>query len=153
MSAKTLSRAELLTFVREHRYGALGTSAGDGSPQVALMGLAVTDEFEFLFDTLGHTRKVANLRRDARCALTFGSTLGDDHRTLQVEGLADELHGSELERLKPLYFAAFPQGRERVSWPGLTYWRVRPHWARFSDFGATPPLVLTHDATALANLR
>lgn len=153
MSDTTLSRAGLLTFLREHRYGALGTRADDGSPQVALMGLAVTDDFEFVFDTLATTRKVANLRRDARCALTFGSTGGADHRTLQVEGLADELHGAELERLKQSYFAAFPQGRERASWPGLTYWRVRPHWARYSDFGATPPLVLTHDATALANLR
>ena len=151
MSAGTLSRAELLTFLREHRYGALGTCASDGSPQVALMGLAVTDDFEFVFDTLATTRKVPNLRRDARCALTFGSTAGDDHRTLQVEGLADEPRGAELERLKTLYFSAFPQGREREGWSGLTYWRVRPRWLRYSDYGQAPPLVLTHDATALAN--
>jgi hypothetical protein len=42
--------------------------------------------------------------------------------------------GAELERLKKVYFAAWPDGVERQSWKDITYVRVRPTWARYSDF-------------------
>ncbi|MGZ3708902.1 MAG: hypothetical protein ACXVBC_08325 [Bdellovibrionota bacterium] len=48
--------------------------------------------------------------------------------------VADEPKGSELVRLKEIYFKAYPDGRERQSWEGMTYVRVRPTWARYSDF-------------------
>jgi hypothetical protein len=32
------------------------------------------------------------------------------------------------------YFARFSDGPARLTWPGITYFRVRPTWIRFSDF-------------------
>ena len=58
----------------------------------------------------------------------------DDEVTAQLEGIADEPSGDELARVKAVYFAAHPDGPEREQWPGLTYVRVRVHWARYSDF-------------------
>ncbi len=58
----------------------------------------------------------------------------DEEMTVQVEGIADETVGPELDRLKTPYFAAYPDGARRQSWPGITYFRVRPTWARYSDF-------------------
>jgi hypothetical protein len=53
---------------------------------------------------------------------------------VQYEGIADEPAGADLQRLKDLYFEAFPEGRGRQGWPGITYIRARPIWLRYSDF-------------------
>lgn len=126
-----VTRAELLAFLRRHRYAVQASCAGDGAPQAAVIGIAVTDELELVFDTLGTTRKAGNLRKDPRIALVVG---WDEAQTVQLEGLADEPAGAELDRLKRVYFERFPDGPERESWPHLTYFRVRPTWARYSDF-------------------
>ncbi len=96
-----------------------------------MVGYGVSDDLEIVFDTLGTTRKAANLRRDPRSAVVVG---WDDEQTVQIEGLADEPTGAELARLKRVYFAAYPDGPEREAWAGITYVRVRPMWARYSDF-------------------
>jgi pyridoxine/pyridoxamine 5'-phosphate oxidase len=126
-----MTRAELLQFLRKHRYAVEACTAADGAPQAAVIGIAVTDELELVFDTLGTTRKALNLRRDARIALVVG---WDEEQTVQLEGSADEPVGSELSRLKRAYFERFPDGPERERWPGITYFRVRLRWARYSDF-------------------
>jgi hypothetical protein len=54
--------------------------------------------------------------------------------------------GAELDRLREVYFAAYPDGRERLAWPGLTRFRIVPTWGRFSDLGASPePLIVELD--------
>ena len=51
-----------------------------------------------------------------------------------------------LETLVKLgYLERFPDGRERQSWPGITYFRVRPTWARYSDFRPTSARVIEID--------
>jgi len=106
------------------------------------VGIVVTDELELFFDTLAITRKAGNLAGNARVAFVIGGAGNDDERTVQYEGLADTPRLGELERLKELYFARFPDGRERMSWPGITYFRVRPVWIRYSDFSRTPPEIV-----------
>jgi PPOX class probable F420-dependent enzyme len=126
-----MNRSELARFLRRHRYAVQATSHADGAPQAAVIGIAVTDELELVFDTLASSRKCRNLRRDPRIALVVG---WDEEQTVQLEGVADEPSGAELERLRACYFEAFPDGPERLSWPEITYVRVRLRWARYSDF-------------------
>lgn len=126
-----MTRGELLQFLRKHRYAVQATTTAGGAPQAAVIGIAVTDALELVFDTLSTTRKAINLRRDARIALVIG---WDEEQTVQLEGSADEPTGSELARLKRVYFERFPEGPERERWPDITYFRVRPAWARYSDF-------------------
>ena len=128
-----MTRSELLSFLRRHRYAVQASSADDGAPQAAVVGIAVSDQLEIIFDTLGTSRKAQNLRRNARIALVVG---WDDEQTVQLEGRADEPAGDELNRIKAVYFASFPDGPEREQWPEITYIRVRPSWARYSDFRA-----------------
>lgn len=111
--------------------------AAQGAPQAAVVGYAVSDGLELIFDTLASTRKAQNLRRDPRIAVVVWA----GEQTLQLEGVADEPTGEDLLRLKRIYLAAFPDGVERESWPGISYVRVRPNWARFSDFGAGGSIV------------
>ena len=126
-----MNRAELLAFLRRHRYAVQATTAADGSPQAAVVGIAVTDALEIVFDTLDTTRKLQNIRKDPRIALVIG---WDEQQTAQLEGVADEPTDDELLRLKRVYFDAFPDSPEREQWPGISYVRVRVSWARYSDF-------------------
>jgi len=105
--------------------------SGSGAPQAAVVGFAVSDDLELVFDTLDTTRKVRNLRHDPRTALVVG---WDNEETAQIEGIADEPKGADLERLKRVYFEAYPDGPQRQAWKGITYVRVRPTWVRYSDF-------------------
>jgi PPOX class probable F420-dependent enzyme len=130
----SLTRSELLANLRTRRYCVVASIAPDGAPQAAVVGFAVSDELELVFDTLGTTRKMANLRRDPRIAVVVG--LGEDECTVQIDGVADELTGPDLTRLSPVYFGVFPDGVERLKWPGITYVRVRPRVVRYSDFAA-----------------
>jgi len=126
-----MKRRELVQFLRRHRYAVQATTNAEGGPQAAVIGVAVSDQLELVFDTLGTTRKAENLRRDPRIALVVG---WDDDQTVQLEGTADEPQGEELARLKSVYFQTFADGIERQQWPAITYFRVRLGWARYSDF-------------------
>jgi hypothetical protein len=127
--------------MRRHSLAVQASVSPAGAPQAAVVGFIVTDHFEVVFDTVETTRKVVNLRRNARCAFVIGGMANGDERTVQLEGITDEPAGADLERLKELYFVRFPDGRDRQQWPGLTYIRVRPRWLRFSDFSQSPPAI------------
>lgn len=128
----TIARAQVLDFLQTKRFGVVSTLSPEGKPQAAVVGIAVTDDLEILFDTLATTRKVRNLRRARSVAVVVG--WDRDEITVQLEGTADEPHGAELARLKETYFAAHPGGREREGWPNITWVRIRPQWLRYSDF-------------------
>jgi len=50
--------------MRSHKLAVISTLGADGSPQAALVGVAVTDTFQIIFDTVSTSRKHANLVRD-----------------------------------------------------------------------------------------
>jgi Pyridoxamine 5'-phosphate oxidase len=130
-----MERNELLTYLRSQRLGVLGTLAPSGEPQAALVGYAVTPDFELLFDTLRTTRKYSNIIGNPRVSFTIGNTAGSgDERTAQYEGVAEELVGETLVRLQPIYFAAWPDGINRIQWPHITWFVIRPRWIRYSNF-------------------
>lgn len=130
--------ADLVAFLRMHKLAIQASVALDGGPQAAVVGFGVSDSLEIVFDTLESTRKYANLRRDPRIALVIG---WDGEETAQIEGVADFPGGAELERIREVYFAAYPDGRDRLAWSGITHVRVRPTWARYSDFTTDPPRI------------
>jgi hypothetical protein len=125
-----MNRVELLAFLRRHRLCVQASVTASGAPQAAVVGYGVSDDLELVFDTVGSTRKMTNLRRDPHIALVIGW----DQETVQMDGIADEPQGTELARMKAVYFEAYPDGVDRERWAGITYVRVRPTWARYSDF-------------------
>jgi general stress protein 26 len=141
--------SRILEFMRSHHLAVQATTTAEGTPQAAVVGFAVTDQCEIVFDTLGSTRKARNLRVEPRMALVIGGLDTGDERTIQFEGLADEPVGEELERLKRVYYAVFPDGPSRLRWPGLTYVRVRPAWIRYSDYKSNPPAIIELGTSAL----
>jgi hypothetical protein len=159
VTVQRVTRVELIGFLRRYKLAVVATvgapslgrrlaggpalPSGQGSPpgapQAAVVGFAVSDQLEIVFDTLESTRKYANLVADPRVALVIG---WDDAITAQIEGVADVPAGAELERLRECYFGPYPDGRERLAWPGITHVRVRPTWARLSDFTCDPPSIV-----------
>ncbi|MCA9729729.1 MAG: pyridoxamine 5'-phosphate oxidase family protein [Candidatus Eisenbacteria bacterium] len=139
-------REQILAFMRERPYAVQASNGLEGSPQAAVVGVVVSDRFEVFFDTVGSSRKAQNLRRRPMAAFVFASTESDATRTVQLEGAADEPTGADRARLIGLYLDRFPDGLERQSWPGLTYFRITPHWIRYSDFSVDPPEIIEWDA-------
>ena len=140
---------ELLAFMRTHRVAVQASVTPAVASQAAVVGIAITDRFEVVFDTLGSSRKAHNLRANPSIALVMGGLMPGDERTVQYEGVADEPDGAERERLTEAYYGVYPDGRDRLSWPGLTYFRVRPRWIRYSDFGQPTPLIIEFAAGQL----
>ncbi len=139
-------RDVVLEFMRGHRLAVQASTAANGAPQAAVVGVAVSDRGELVFDTLRTSRKCFNLRHDPRIALVMGWDL-EDGRTLQLEGLADEPHGADRVRLQAVYLATFADGAERADDPATTYFRVRASWLRLSDFRTTPPTITELELT------
>jgi hypothetical protein len=147
------TRAQLLQFLRQHRLAVQASVAATVGVQAAVVGIAVSDTFEVVFDTLETTRKVHNLTKDPHIALVIGGMLDGEEQSVQYEGIADRPTGAELERLQELYFGVFPDGRDRLAWPGITYVRVKPLWLRFSDYRTAPPTIVELDQAQLHSLR
>ncbi len=122
---------EVFQFMNSERLAVLATVGAEAKPEAALMGFAVTPELEIIFDTVNSSRKYPNLKKNPRVAWVIGCTT---EITVQYEGVAEELEGEALAKYKKTYFAAFPDGPARESWPGITYFVVRPKWVRYCDY-------------------
>lgn len=145
-----MSSADLLRFLQSHSLAVQTSVSPSGAPQAAVVGIVVTDRFEIFFDTLEVTRKLQNLRRNAKIAFVIGGLADGDERTVQYEGIADEPTGADLHRLQELYFSSFPDGRERLAtWPGLVYIRSRPTWIRYCDYNKEPAEIVEFDGATL----
>jgi pyridoxine/pyridoxamine 5'-phosphate oxidase len=123
---------------RDYRYGVVSSLSTEGTPQSALVGIAVTPELEIVFDTLNSSRKYKNLIQRPSCSFVVG---WGGEKTVQYEGTAGEPTGAVLERCQEAYFAVWPEGLAHVSWPGIAYFVVRPTWVRYSDYDQNPPLI------------
>ena len=133
-----MTKLELYEFLAGHKLAVVGSISAEGAPQSALVGIAVTEDLEIVFDTLNSTRKYRNLTSNPKASLVVG---WEGEKTVQLEGEASLPVGEELMRYKKIYFSAWPDGVSRQSWPGLVYFVVRPRWIRFSDFDQRPPLI------------
>lgn len=132
-----MTEIDLYKFIAQSKLGVLGT-VGETGPQSALVGIAVTEKLEIVFDTIKSSRKYPNLVARPACSFVIGWT---GEKTVQYEGAAEELTGGQLESYQKVYFRAWPDGPARMSWPGIVYFVVRPKWIRYSDFDQRPPLI------------
>lgn len=135
-----MTEADLYTFMAKCRLGVLGTICRTDTPQSALIGIAVTQQLEIVFDTVKSSRKYPNLLARPACSFVIGGW-GAGEQTVQYEGEAEEFKSPELERYQKTYFKTWPDGPARATWPGIVYFVVRPTWIRYSDFDQNPPLI------------
>ena len=129
---------EVFDIARRKRYFVVSTVTESGAPEAALMGFALTQANEVVFDTLSSSRKAVNLSRNPAVALVIG---WDDEISLQIEGEARRPVVDDLANAKAAYFQEWPDGRARENWPNIAYVVVKPKWIRYSNYAASPPVV------------
>jgi pyridoxamine 5'-phosphate oxidase-like protein len=149
---------ELVEFMRANPLATVATISADGGPEAAVVGVAVSDRLELVFDTLDTSRKFLNVKGEPRIAAVFGAAGAyrsgkHDERSLQYEGMADVPVGEELGRVQEsIYFKQFPDGRARMKWAHIAYVRVTPVWIRYSDYNVSPPRIVELRDEELAKL-
>jgi hypothetical protein len=142
-----LTPRQLLSYMRAQPWAIEASVNPQGAPQAAVIGIAITDRCELVFDTVIQSRKHQNLVGNPRVAFVIG---WEQESTVQYEGIAAIPTEAELPALQACYFERFPDGSTRQTWPGLVYWRVRPTWIRYSNFNVDPPIIQEWDAAAIA---
>lgn len=128
-------------YIRQHKLAVVSTVNEDNRPESALVGIAVSDFGEIIFDTVISSRKYGNIVHNPHIAVVIG---WEDETTLQYEGSAEVL-GSDMtsDNYREIYYAVWPDGRERAeTWPGLVHIKIVPKWARYSNFN--PPVVIEY---------
>jgi hypothetical protein len=133
-----MTKEQLFTFIKDHKLAVLSTISAQGAPQSALIGIAVTAELEIVFDTVKSSRKYGNLATNPAATFVVGCT---SETTLQYEAWRVSRWWTIWARNQGVYFATWPDGPSRLSWPGICYWLVKPKWIRFSDYGETPAAI------------
>src|ERR1700748_2741100 len=113
-----MTKLDLYQFLVGHALAVVGSISVEGVPQSALVGIAVTEGLEIVFDTLDTSRKYRNLTSNPKASVVVG---WEGEKTVQFEGEAFLPEGEDLERYKKIYFAVWQDGPARQSWPGITY--------------------------------
>jgi pyridoxine/pyridoxamine 5'-phosphate oxidase len=129
---------QVFDIAKRKRLLVVSTVDESGAPESALMGFALTEANEIVFDTFGSSRKAVNLAGNPQAALVIG---WDEQVSLQIEGLARWPIGDDLASTKLAYFSKWPDGRAREAWSDIAYVVVRPTWIRYSNYAADPPEV------------
>ena len=80
-----MTKPEFFRFMSARKLAVVGSVGPAGEPQSALVGIAVTEELEVIFDTLKTTRKYRNLTADSRASIAIG---WEGEQTVQLEGEA-----------------------------------------------------------------
>ncbi|HTS51607.1 MAG TPA: pyridoxamine 5'-phosphate oxidase family protein [Bryobacteraceae bacterium] len=138
MAASSVTKSDLFEFLDRHKLGVLGSVSPEGVPQSALVGIAVTPALDIIFDTVKSSRKYRNLVTKPACSFVVGWA---GETTVQFQGDACQPSGGELAAYQEVYFKKWLDGPARLSWPGITYFVVRPTWIRYSDYDQNPPLI------------
>ncbi len=129
---------DVFEFMRSQRLAVVSTVDASGAPESALVGIAMTAANEIVFDSFSTSRKAVNLAARPAIAVVVG---WDDEISVQIEGVARRAEGEDLARVKVAYYAAWPDGRTRESWPDIAYFAVRLRWLRYSRFAGAPEVV------------
>jgi hypothetical protein len=133
-----MTLSEVVLFIRSRRLAVISTVDAACRPEAALIGFAFDPGIGLVFDTSDTSRKACNLRTRPRAAIVIG---WEDEATVQLEGVACEPSGIELSLAKEAYFAAWPDGRGRETWPDIAYFLIKPTWLRYSAY-VDPPCIV-----------
>ncbi|MFC7022431.1 PPOX class F420-dependent oxidoreductase [Promicromonospora thailandica] len=110
----TVTRDELLDFLRSRRNGILVTGRADGTPQLSPVTYGVDPEGRVVVSTYPERAKARNLRaRPAASFLALGDDFGD--AWVQVDGTAEVLDVPEALDAFVDYFRA-AAGKEHPDW-------------------------------------
>ncbi|MBI4137031.1 pyridoxamine 5'-phosphate oxidase family protein [Candidatus Roizmanbacteria bacterium] len=125
----------ILEFISHEKLAVIATVGTDSKPESAVLEFGQTDSLELIFDCFSSSRKYNNLQTNKNVAFVIG---WDNNITVQYEGIATELTGSNATLYKETYWKKNPEAKRWDSREGITYFKVSPRWIRYSDLNADP---------------
>ena len=133
-------RALALDFLKSHSAGVLASVSPEGKPHASVVYYTCDDAFSIFFITLITSRKYAAIKASPNVAFVVGTL--DVPQTLQIEGVAIELHANDemmgkklpqlLQRLtsNATYFAPIT----KMDPADIVMMWLQPKWIRWADY-------------------
>lgn len=130
-----MTQDDIIEFIYSHKYMVISTQTDD-YPESANVEFG-NDGLTLIFDTSDTSRKFKNIQKSPKVSIVIG---WDEqvNKTVQYQGVAEVLHGEELERLKRAYFAKSPQAQKWENTENNVYIKVSPKWVRMTDLNTDP---------------
>lgn len=123
-------KEKILEFIKSQKLGVISTISEEGNPEAAVIGISEMDDLSLLFGTLKQYRKYKNIKQNPNVALVIG--WGDV--TVQYEGIAKELTGSEKEDAKQIHIQKLPSSQKFAELSEQCYFKIVPKWIRYIDY-------------------
>lgn len=128
-----LSKRDIYQFANQKKLCVISTISSGGKPESALVGFAITEDLELVFDTVAKSRKYKNIQDYPNVSVVIG---WENEITLQYEGEARVLRESiRDDKYREIYYTVFHEGRHRTeTWTDLAHIIIKPRWIRYCNF-------------------
>ena len=123
-------KQKVLAFIKSQELGVITTVSPGGLPEAAIVGISEMEDLSLIFGTFKQYRKYTNLKQNPRIALVTGW----EDITVQYEGVAQELSGSEREQAKQIHIHKLPHSQKFAELPEQCYFKIKPLWIRCTDY-------------------
>ena len=127
---------EALEYLKTQRVGVLALEMLDGSPHASTVHFANAEEpFVFYYETYRPYRKAEVLfdKERSRASFVVG-TNEDEMKTLQIDGFVELVKPEEKEHFDSVYFAKFPDKKEKSGDTKFVFFKFVPTWWRFTNW-------------------
>ena len=130
-------KKKILDFIKTQILGVVSTVDANNNPESAVVAFSETDNLELIFGSFSDTRKNKNLQNNNRVSFV----ISDNNITVQYEGLAKELSGSEAIKAREIHLFKNPSSKKYAFDEKQRFFKVTPTWIRYSDFNYNPKKV------------
>lgn len=120
---------QIHNFIHQHNLCVLSTVSLKKIPEAAVIQFAITSDFKIIFNTYNTYRKYINMQSNQNVAAVIG---GEKGITVQYEGKAVELRGTELDKYKKIFHQKYPPSKWHTH-PETRFFKIIPTWLRYSD--------------------
>lgn len=128
---------ELLTLLQQNKLGVVSTVSVQNTSESALVAFAEDNNGSLYFQTRVNSRKYKNIQNNPHVSFVIGWDQ-NVNVTLQYEGVASEI--SPTEEVKRLFILKdSPSTKEYLDHPDARFFKVMPHWIRYSDYTTDSP--------------
>jgi uncharacterized protein YhbP (UPF0306 family) len=125
---------DIFAFLKTQRVSVIAIEMMNGSPHGATVHFAhIDDPVTFIVLTEAKYRKAEPLhgRGESRATMVIGFEEGPNSRTLQMDGIA---RVADTPQLREVYFAKFPNVKDKLAEPEDFFFTFTPTWWRFTDW-------------------
>jgi pyridoxine/pyridoxamine 5'-phosphate oxidase len=126
---------QILEFMSTHPLMVISTINPNGESESAVVGFGQTDSLQLIFGTDVNTRKSHNIAANPVVSVVIGWDAGG---TIQYQGKARMLSGSESDEYAEIYFQKVPKSRRHKDVTGEAYFVIDPTWIRLTEVTSQP---------------